>query len=79
MCVVRVVHRVQLENDGVWVVPHHRQEPFCADRKTYTKLSTFEYVIKYACTTNLVTNFKFAEEYVTNNKRIKQFKFIIVP
>jgi len=35
----------------------------CVDRKTYTKLSTFEYVIKYACTTNLVTNFKFAEEY----------------
>jgi hypothetical protein len=46
-----------------------RQEPFCADRKTYT---TFvKYVIKYACTTNLVTNFKFVEEYAMNNKQIK--------
>ena len=51
---------------------HRRQEPFCADRKTYTKPSAFvKYVIKYACTANLVTNFKFAEEYVMNNKRIK--------
>ena len=39
---------------------HWRQEPFCADRKTYTKPSAFvKYVIKYACTANLVTKFKF--------------------
>ena len=32
---------------------HQRQEPFCADRKTYTKPSTFvKYVIRFADVTN---------------------------
>ena len=33
-------------------------------------------MIKFLGTTNPITNFKFAEEYVRNNKQIKYFKFI---
>jgi hypothetical protein len=40
--------------------------------KTYTKPPTFvKYVIKFVGTTNPMTNFKFAEEYVENNKQNK--------
>jgi len=57
-----------MNNNGWSDVPwctHWRQEPFCAGHKTYTKPSAFvKYGIKYACTANLVTNFKFTEEYV---------------
>src|SRR6202050_714910 len=56
---------------------HWRQEPLCGARKTYTKPSTFvKYMIKFVGTANPITNFKFAEEYVRNNKQIKYFKFI---
>ena len=56
---------------------HWRQEPFCGACKTYTKPSTFvKYMIKFVGTANPITNFKFAEEYVRNNKQIKYFKFI---
>ena len=48
---------------------HRRQEPFWVGHKTYTKLSTFvKYVIKFGSTANPITNSKFVEEYVVNNK-----------
>jgi hypothetical protein len=48
---------------------HRRQEPFCVDHKTYTKLSTFVmYAIKFVGRANPITNFEFVEEYAKNNK-----------
>src|SRR6266481_2679727 len=59
---------------------HQRQEPFCVDRKTYAKLSTFvKYVIKFVCRANPITNFEFAEEYVKKNKRNTYLIFIFLP
>ena len=56
---------------------HRRQGPLCGARKTYAKPSTFvKYVIKFAGTANPITNFKFAEEYVENNKQNKYLIFI---
>ena len=58
---------------------HRRQEPFCGARKTYMKPSTFvKYMIKFVGTANPITNFKFAEEYVKDNKRNKYFIFIFL-
>src|SRR6202453_1914273 len=58
---------------------HRRQEPFCGARKTYMKPSTFvKYMIKFVGTANPITNFKFAEEYVKNNKRNKYLIFIFL-
>jgi hypothetical protein len=61
---------------------HRRQGPLCGARKTYTKPSTFvKYVIKFVGTTNPITNFKFVEEYVENNKQSKYliFNFLAHP
>src|SRR6202050_5285443 len=61
---------------------HWRQEPFCGARKTYMKPSTFvKYTIKFVGTANPITNFKFAEEYVKNNKQTKYliFNFLAYP
>jgi len=56
---------------------HRRQKPFCVDRKTYAKLSTFvKYVIKFVGRANPITNLEFAEEYAKNNKRNTYLIFI---
>jgi hypothetical protein len=56
---------------------HQRQGPLFGAHKTYTKPSTpVKYVIKFVGTANPITNFKFAEEYVENNKQNKHLIFI---